>query len=117
MPHNSQEVLEIYKRRIYLYCDEHIGYEVLFTSFTHLWPVPQKGEETNSNYNITPQDLTRLTSEIIIDLQHRGIVKEVEKPGEIFETFYPMYQITEHKRLIVKKEKWKSSKLIISSSQ
>ena len=85
-----QDIEEIFKEKICNYCKDNIGEKILFTGFTHLWPLPEK--------EISPKDLAILTSKILYDLNKgkRIIIKEVSKPEE-FSIPYAMYEILSYK--------------------
>lgn len=72
-------------RRIYSYCENHVGGEVLFPFFTNCWP--------EIDCTIEKKDLVSYTSEIVSRLTLKGVLKEIPKE---FENFYGMYEILEH---------------------
>lgn len=79
-----------FEKRVYKYCDNNVGREILFTGFAYLWP---------QNHDIAPKDLAILTSKIINDLAKKGVLKEISKK-EDFDIPYGMYEILPHEMLI-----------------
>jgi len=77
---------EDFRKNIFNYCISNVGKKVMFTAFTHLYPL------RNEDRRITPQNLANLTNELSNDLVNKGIIEEVCKP-KCLVTFYPMYRI------------------------
>jgi len=91
-----QEKEKQFKESIYEYCYDNIGKEVLFTAFTHKWPLLTKEEEEAGKRPIAPKDLAVITSRIVNDLVKQKIIIEVV-PKE-FENVYKMYKILPYKK-------------------
>ena len=79
---------ERFKKRIYEYCENNPGRDILFPGFTNLWI---------SSKQITSKNLTMLTSVIVSDLIKQKIIIQI--PNN-YENFYPMYRILPNEKLI-----------------
>jgi len=90
---------EIYKKNIYLYCDDNVKEEILFANLTNLWPVSPL-DNTDRSYDISPKNLAILTSEIIGNLMGKGVLREVRYSKKHEGIFYPCFRIMRHKRLV-----------------
>lgn len=113
---NASNRGDIFRKRIYRYCDENVNREVLFTIFTYLWPVSDQIEiPEHTDYsefleqytdrilplkteNVKPYQIINLATKIIRELQSQKIIKEVENHCEF--RFYPLYEILPHESLI-----------------
>jgi len=80
---------EQFKKRIYEYCGNNLGRDILFSGFTNLWIQPHQ--------EISPKDLATLTSGIVNDLIKDGILEEISKPAD-FDVPYGMYKILPHNK-------------------
>ncbi len=74
---------------IYSSCDNNIGKKVLFPFFMNCWP---------EDLILERKDLARHTSKLVNKLILNGVLKEVKKD---FDNVYGMYEILEHKKLIL----------------
>lgn len=91
---DMRDIYEIYRKDIYKYCKNNISKKVLFPGFTILW---QRSKiDSDERYDITPQNLALLTSNILQELSKEGILREVKKPEELDFTPYGFYEILPH---------------------
>ena len=79
--------VEQFRKKIYRYCQDNIGEEILFTGFEYMWPW--------QNSDISPKNLAMLTSRILNDLIKEKIIIEV--PKEV-ESVYGMYKVLPHEK-------------------
>ena len=77
-----------FARKIYSYCDNHVGERILFPFFMNCWP---------EEMTIEKKDLARYTSKIVNRLILKNILKEIPKD---FDNLYGMYKVLEHEKLI-----------------
>jgi len=85
----QRRLYKILEKRIYSYCDSHIGEKALFPFFVNLWP------EIDST--ITKKELADLTTKIIYKLKKKNVLEEIPKN---FDNVYGMYKILKHDLLI-----------------
>ncbi len=81
----NKDYVKFFAKKIYDYCDKHVGEKVLFPVFMNFW--------REDEYTIKKKDLACLTSKIIRELVSEKILKEIPKD---FESVYGMYEILEH---------------------
>lgn len=94
----STELYLNFEERVYRFCDNNVGEEVLFTGFVHLWP---KQIELCPREEIIHPKIIFYTNNVINKLLRLNVLREIPKD---FDTFYPMYNILAHDSLI-KEEK------------
>ncbi len=75
---------------IYRYCDENVGKNALFLSFTNLYPEGGKRNGTS---------LAKYTSKIVNELVWGKVLREIERPFDL-NSPHGLYKILEHERLV-----------------